>query len=123
MAAASDTFTVTLTNAGTSGVMGSANVTVNGGFTAITAATTTAGWTAVPIGNVIELRSTAGNEVGPGFAVSVNVDAAAPTATGTYTWDTDARPTNDFTGTAELILIVRSSGDRDARPARPLHDR
>ena len=104
-AAGSDTFTVTLTNAGSSGVMGSANVTVNGGFTSITAATTTAGWTAIPVGSVIELRSTAGNEVGPGFAVSVDIDATAPTTTGTYTWDSDARPTNDFTGTAELTLI------------------
>ena len=85
--------------------MGSANVTVNGGFTSITAATTTAGWTAIPVGSVIELRSTAGNEVGPGFAVSVDIDATAPTTTGTYTWDSDARPTNDFTGTAELTLI------------------
>ena len=105
MAAASDTFTVTLTNAGSSGVMGSANVTVNGGFTSVTAATTTAGWTTIPVGNVIELRSTAGNEVGPGFAVSVDINATAPTTTGTYTWDSDARPTNDFTGTAELTLI------------------
>ena len=101
----SDTFTVTLTNSGTSGVMGSANVTVNGGFTSISAATSTTGWSADPVGNVIQLRSTAGNELGPGFGVSVDITATAPTTTGSHTWATDAKPTNDFTGTAELTLI------------------
>ena len=39
----SDTFTVTLTNAGVSGVMGTANVTVDGAFTSISAVASTVG--------------------------------------------------------------------------------
>jgi hypothetical protein len=102
---AGGTFTVTLTNSGSSGSMGSANVTVNGGFTSISAGTpTTPGWSANLAGNVVQLRSAAGSEIGPGSNVSVAITATAPTTTGSHTWTTDAKPTNDFSGTAELTL-------------------
>jgi hypothetical protein len=96
------TYTVTITNTGSSGKMGSANITLPSAFT-ITAVTNPPtvpsgeAWTATPSGNTVQLRATSNSQtISPGESISVNVTAYA-TSAGPHTWVTAARETINFT--------------------------
>ena len=97
----SGTFTVTLKN--TSGgleVLGSAEITVTGGFSSVsTGPPSVSGWDSAVSGNVVQLTSSSGNEVGANGEVSVDITATAPTSTGSSEWTTEAKESTDFTGT------------------------
>jgi hypothetical protein len=102
------TFTVTLTNSNTSPnvstqTMGSANVMVPAGFTGITSviASTPTGktWTANYVSPNVEFRATSSaSALAPGQSVSATVTATAPSAAGDYTWLTQAKQSNSFSG-------------------------
>jgi hypothetical protein len=102
------TFTVTLTNSNTSPnvstqSLGSANVTVPAGFTGITSviASTPAGktWTANYVAPNVEFRAASvASAIAPGQSVSATVTATAPSAAGDYTWLTQAKQSNSFSG-------------------------
>lgn len=102
------TFTVTLTNSNTSPnvstqSLGSANVTVPAAFTGITSviASTPTGktWTANYVAPNVEFRAaSSASAIAPGESVSATVTATAPSAAGDYTWLTQARQSNNFSG-------------------------
>ena len=102
------TFTVTLTNSNTSPnvstqSLGSANVTVPAGFTGITSviASTPAGktWTANYVAPNVEFRAaSSAAAIAPGQSVSATVTATTPAAAGGYTWLTQAKQSNSFSG-------------------------
>ena len=89
----SQTFTVTLRNvSGAEQVLGSAEITVTGGFTAISAdLPNVSGWDRAVDDNVVQLTSSPNNEVGPNGQVSVDITMTAPTTTGSNTWTTEAK--------------------------------
>ena len=98
-------FTFTLSNVGSSGKMGSANITIptaNGGFTNASTGTPVVAsgktWTAAIVGGAVQLRATATNQaIAPGDSLSVAVTADAPTTAMAYTWATAAKESIDFT--------------------------
>ncbi len=102
----SQTFTVTLRNvSGAEQVLGSAEITVTGGFTAISAdLPNVSGWDRAVDDNVVQLTSSPNNEVGPNGQVSVDITVTAPPSTGSNTWTTEAKESTDFTGEANLLL-------------------
>jgi hypothetical protein len=108
-------FTVTLANDGSSNTtLGSANISPPGGFAVDTASTAQPGWTATPVGNVIQLRSaTSGDALAPGRSMTVSVHVASPTLPTTCssaTWSAQVKQSNDFNGTNNWFtqLFARS---------------
>jgi hypothetical protein len=112
------TFTITITNLSSSQQsLGSANVTIPSGFTfvAFGALIPPPGKTWNPptlAGNVIQLRNpgpAAVNALSPGQALSLQVTVITPCPPNTsYTWVTDVKQSNDFSGTGNGFNRVGS---------------
>lgn len=110
VAGSGQTYTLTFTNSGTSGLLSAANATIPGGFTSASVGvpTTSSGntWTASIVSGVVQLRAANnGQRLSPGATVSVGVTATAPTVTSPQggpgsTWATAANSAIDFSGTA-----------------------
>src|SRR2546421_9677551 len=89
------TFAVKITNTGSSGNLGSVEISVPGSFQSVSFGTVaTSGpqaWTASQNGNTIDLRATTEptDLLAPNGWVSVDVTADAPTTTGSYPWGTE----------------------------------
>ena len=110
-APAPQTYTVTITNTGNSGDLGSANAQIGAGFTgaALVSSTLTGSgsenWTAQIASGTVQLRAnSSGDALPPGDSVSVDVQASAPTTTGSYTWATAADGSITFDGTTPFNL-------------------
>jgi hypothetical protein len=98
-------FTLTFTNLPSStAVIGSINVTVPSGFTAIGTPVISAispgrTWTATKAGSLIKLRAASDKKkLGPGEFVAVTFTATPPAGSGGYTFATGAKSSRDFTG-------------------------
>jgi hypothetical protein len=106
-------YTLTITDSGSTGKMGAANITIPSGYTGATFGTPTTSsgktWTASISSGVVQLRAaTNGQVISPGDTVSVVVTTAnALTVTGSYTWATAANEAIDFSG----IAFTRTGND------------
>lgn len=87
-------FTATFTNLSPPQELGSANLTLPAGFTAISASMTGPG-TATLSGNVVQLRDLA---LQPNDSLDVKVTADVPCTPGTYAWSVIAKQSNRFSG-------------------------
>jgi hypothetical protein len=87
-------FTATFTNLTAPQELGSANLTLPAGFTAISASVTGPG-KATLSGNVVQLRNLA---LQPGASLAVTVTADVPCAAGDYAWSVIAKQSNNFSG-------------------------
>src|SRR6266487_3426817 len=104
VAGTGQTYTLTIADSGSSGKMGSANITIPSGYTGATVGTPTTSsgktWTAAISTGVVQLRAASNGQVlSPGDSVSVGVTANAPTLTASYPWTTAANSAVDFSGT------------------------
>jgi hypothetical protein len=87
-------FTATFTNLTAPQELGSADLTLPTGFTAISASITGPGM-ATLLGNVVQLRDLA---LQPNDSLNVKVTADVPCTPGTYAWSVIAKQSNDFSG-------------------------
>ncbi|HXJ57658.1 MAG TPA: hypothetical protein VNU68_13440, partial [Verrucomicrobiae bacterium] len=91
--------------------LGSANITVPTGYSAVIIGTVTAPagktWTATLVSGVIQLRSnSSANRLSPGESVSVLLTATAPCTAGPYVWTTDAdQNTTTISGGGNFDLV------------------
>ena len=117
------TFTLTLTNCAkkTTGctqasqqTLGSANIQVPAGFTSVSVSPSVTvspgsatGWSVTLVNGVIELRSDNTTDLNPGQLLDIAVTADTP-ATGAYTWTTQVKQSNDFSGTGNDFTLSGS---------------
>jgi len=109
-------FTITLANdASSNTTLGSANISPPAGFAVDTASTAQPGWTATPVGNVVQLRSaTSGDALAPGRSMTVSVHVASPTLPTTCssaTWLAQVKQSNDFNGTNNSFTPLLAKSD------------
>lgn len=123
-AGSTTTFTVTLTNSATSSQsFGSADIWLPAGFTAAGQPTTSldgSGWTAcfgdgttcdAAPSNVVEVRSSSSApSVAAGNSVTVRIPATAPCTTGSSSWQTTVKQSNNYNGPPGNDF-VNSGGD------------
>jgi hypothetical protein len=118
-AGVSATFKLTLTNCsrGTDGcarasqqTLGSADIQVDSAFTNVSATVSTAGWSIVqPVMNgLIELRSDNSTDLVPGQSLDIAVTADTPAGFGAYTWTTQVKQSNDFSGNGNDFTLAGS---------------
>ena len=110
------TFTITLANDGSSNTtLGSANISPPAGFAVDTASAAQPGWTATPVGNVVQLRSaTSGDALAPGRSMTVSVHVsspALPTTCSSATWSAQVKQSNDFNGTNNSFTQLLGKSD------------
>jgi hypothetical protein len=116
--ASHEAFVLTLTNCDThtancgrssQQTFGSADIQVDPSFTSVSASTSAPGWFVVQpvVGGLIELRSDNNVAIAPGSSVIVNVTADTP-STGAYTWPTQVKQSNNFSGTGNDFTISGS---------------
>src|SRR5436190_11417207 len=109
-------FTITLANDGSSNTtLGSANISPPAGFAVDTASTTQSGWTATPVGNVVQLRSAAPSDaLAPRLSMTVSVHIASPTlptSCSSATWSAFVKQSNDFNGTNNSFTPLAAGSD------------
>ena len=109
-------FTITLANDGSSNTtLGSANILPPAGFAVDTASTAQSGWTATPVGNVVQLRSAAPSDaLAPGRSMTVSVHIASPTlptSCSSATWSAFVKQSNDFNGTNNSFTPLKAGSD------------
>jgi hypothetical protein len=97
------TFTATFTNRADEQKLGSARLTAP--FSVVSASVPAPG-TATVSGNVVKLGNLA---LRPAKSIAVTVVADVPCTEGTFTWAVKAKPTSDFSGSAEFDPLVKSS--------------
>jgi len=110
-------FTLTLSNCGPSSgctktsqqTLGSANIQVDPAFANVTASVSTPGWFVVqPVTNgLVELRSS-GTALSPGQSLAISVLADTPAGVGAYTWSTQVKQSNNFSGTGNDFTLSGS---------------
>lgn len=111
-------FTITVTNCGsqTPGCakasqqsLGSANIALGAAFTNVSATVSANGWHVVsPVtGGLLQLRSAgSGVALNPGQSIAVSVVTDTPTTTGSYTWTTLVKQSNDFSGSGNEFILA-----------------
>jgi hypothetical protein len=113
------TFTLALTNCGkgTDGctrasqqTLGSADIQVASAFTNVSATVSTGGWYIIqPVtGGLIELRSDNSTDLAPGQSLDITVTADTPAGVGAYTWTTQVKQSNDFSGAGNDFMLAGS---------------
>jgi hypothetical protein len=90
--------------------LGSANIQVDPAFGNVSASVSATGWFVVQpvVGGLIQLRNSgpgSTHALAPGASLPVTVVADTPAATGAYTWTTDVKQSNDFSGTGNDFTI------------------
>ena len=111
-------FTLTLTNCGrgTDGcsrasqqTLGSANIQVDPAFGNVSATVSTTGWYIQSASNgLIELRSNNTTDLNPGQSIDIAVTADTPAGIGAYSWTTQVKQSNDFSGTGNDFTLSGS---------------
>ena len=114
-------FTLTLTNCAkkTTGctqasqqTLGSANIQVPAGFTVSPPVTVSSdaatGWSVALVNGVIELRSDNSTDLIPGSSLAIAVTATTPPDFGAYTWVTQVKQSNDFSGSGNDFTLSGS---------------
>jgi len=114
------TFTIKLTNDGSSNTtLGSANISPPGGFSLDTdptkATTGQAGWTAMVVGNVLQLRTSSSTfALAPGNSMTAQVRVASPslpTTCASASWSALVKQSNDFNGTNNWFSQLSAKSD------------
>jgi hypothetical protein len=106
VAGSTQQLTATLTNESGGQSLGSSNLTAPAGYTVTSVGTPSRG-TATLSGSTVQLR---GLELPVGQSVSVPVTVPAPTATGSATWISTAKQSNDYKGTGNDFVLDPDSG-------------
>jgi hypothetical protein len=111
-------FTLTLTNCGASSAccsrtshqtLGSANIQVDPAFGNVSATVVTPGWFIQSTSNgLIQLRSNNSTYLIPGQSLNIAVTADTPAGVGAYTWVTEVKQSNNFSGSGNDFTISGS---------------